>query len=74
MPILYQQTTDGEIHEQVRIKHKPFIQQLQTLGFVEYSFFWRDGTGIRVYPTWLPGFSRRHDRFIQGGRQGRTQS
>jgi hypothetical protein len=39
MPIQYQQTTDREIHEQVRIKHKPFIHQLQALGFSEYSFF-----------------------------------
>ncbi len=39
MPIQYQQTTDREIHEQVRVKHKPFIHQLQALGFAEYSFF-----------------------------------
>jgi hypothetical protein len=56
MPIRYQQTTDREIHDQVRIKHKSFIHQLQALGFVEYSFFGETVQAFGFIPLGLLGF------------------
>lgn len=46
MSIKYQQTTDKEIQDQVRKKHKADIQELKHLNFEEYSFY---GETVRAF-------------------------
>lgn len=56
MPIKYQQTTDKEIHDQVRKKHLTEIRELKHLNFEEYSFFGETVQALGFNPLGLSGF------------------
>lgn len=56
MPIKYQQTTDKEIHDQVRKKHQVAVHELKVLGFEEYSFFGETVQALGFNPLGLTGF------------------
>jgi hypothetical protein len=56
MSIKYQQTTDKEIHDQVRKKHQAAIHELKSLGFEEYSFFGETVQALGFNPLGFTGF------------------
>lgn len=56
MPITYQQTTNKEIHDQVRRKRQDAILELKQLNFEEYSFFGETVGALGFSPLGLAGF------------------
>src|SRR5574342_451353 len=56
MPIKYEQTTDKEIHAQVRRKHQSAIHDLKRAGFEEYCFFSETVQALGFSPLGLTGF------------------
>ena len=56
MPITYQQTSDREIQDKVRLKHWVAMSELKRLNFEELSFFAENVQALGFSPLGLSGF------------------